>query len=327
MNILVTGGAGYIGSHAVHFLVEAGHHVIVLDNLSTGHRHSVPHNVPFYEGSVGNAELVMTIVSRHKIESVIHFAASIEVAESIAKPSEYYENNFSQTLFFLQVLMAAKIRKFVFSSTATVYGVPTTKLLDEDHPKNPISPYGQSKLMVEMLLKDFSKAYGLGYAVLRYFNVAGAHPLALIGEDHRPETHLIPRLLIAALNSNITVPVHGNDYPTEDGTCIRDYVHVQDIVSAHELALRNIQDGMGSTYNVGSENGYSVLEVIEACQKITRNKIKIDFRPRRPGDSPILVASSHKIKTELGWQPQYPDLNTMITHAWNWHQRHPLDSK
>ena len=330
MNVLVTGGAGYIGSHAVRLLLDEGHHVVVLDNLSTGHRESIPHETIFYQGSVGNADVVTKLLATEAIDAVLHFAASIEVAESISNPFKYYQNNFSATLTFLQLLKDYHVQKFVFSSTAAVYGIPTTQLLSEDHPKSPLSPYGQSKYMVELALEDFSKAYGLGYAVLRYFNVAAAHPSGIIGEDHRPETHLIPKILRAALNSDTTVPIYGTDYPTNDGTCIRDYVHVQDLVAAHVLALNKIKAGESFTYNLGSEHGYSVLQVIDACRAVTGAEIKIQYHPRRPGDSPVLVASSQKIKSQLGWVPQYPDLITVIQHAWNWHRQHPegyLDKK
>ena len=323
MNILVTGGAGYIGSHAVRHLIELGHQVVVLDNLSNGHREAISPQATFREGSIADTKMVKDLLHGFSIEAVMNFAAFIEVGESVADPYKYYENNFGSTLSLLKVLVECGVKKFVFSSTAAVYGIPSEVPIPETHSKSPLSPYGRSKLMVEEVLADFAKVHELSYAVLRYFNVAGAHPDSSIGEDHRPETHLIPRILCSALDTAMTLSVYGTDYPTPDGTCIRDYVHVQDLVRAHSLALEHLKPGFTGAYNLGSQSGFSVLEVIEACKKITKKNFQIQNHPRREGDSPVLIASSEKIKRELGWTPQYPALDTIIEHAWNWHRSHP----
>jgi UDP-glucose 4-epimerase len=323
MNILVTGGAGYIGSHAVQHLIEKNHTVIVIDNLSKGHREALPSAVPFYNCSIEDSDTVKTVLREHSIEAVMNFAAFIEVGESVQDPFKYYQNNFSATLKLLKTLVENNVKKFVFSSTAAVYGNPIHVPITEMHPQSPLNPYGQSKLMVESAIADFSKAHGLGYAILRYFNVAGAHPNGHIGEDHKPESHLIPRILLAALDSEVILPIYGSDYPTKDGTCVRDYVHVQDLVSAHSLAIEQIKPGHGNIYNLGSESGYTVKEVIEACKKVVQRDIKVEVHDRRSGDSAVLVASSSRIKTELDWSPKYPDLETIISHAWKWHKNHP----
>ncbi len=323
MNILITGGAGYIGSHAVRCLSEKGHAVVVLDDLSNGHRESLNPKIPFHEGSIANAGLVEKILVEHSIEAVMNFAAFIEVGESVLEPYKYYENNFSSAVKLLQVMGKCNVKKFVFSSTAAVYGTPQMEAITEDHPKNPLSPYGRSKLMVEQVLPDFARSFGMGYAVLRYFNVAGAHPDSTIGEAHHPETHLIPKVLSAAQGSDLTLPIYGTAYPTRDGTCVRDYVHVQDIVAAHALALENIVEGEGNFFNIGSQKGFSVLEVIEACKSITGRKINVENHAPRAGDPPTLVANSTKIRAALKWVPEFPDLKIIIQHAWNWHQAHP----
>ncbi len=323
MNILLSGGAGYIGSHAVRHLVELGHRVVVIDNLSKGHRASVHSEAVFKLGDINDSSLIKNIVKEYSIEGVISFAASTEVAESVAHPEKYYANNFSATLSFLKTLIDNGVCKFVFSSTASVYAGSNLEPITESQPTAPRNPYGQSKRMIEAVLADFAVAYGLGYTVLRYFNVAGAHPDATIGEDHRPESHLIPSVLLAVQQKKIIFPVYGSDYPTPDGSCVRDYIHVQDVVRAHSLALEKIKPGVGNIYNLGSDRGFSVLEVIKACQKITGLELKIENHLRRPGDPAILIASSEKISRELGWRPEYPEIGQMIEHAWRWHQAHP----
>lgn len=323
MRVLVTGGAGYIGSHTVRELITAGHHVIVFDNLSNGHLEAVDLRAEFIYGSTGNYEQVKTILISDKIEAVIHFAAHIEVAESVSDPYKYYVNNFSNALSLLNAMKDCGVQKFVFSSTAAVYGNPEKTPITEDQIRNPINPYGRSKMMTEMAIEDFCKAYGLSYTILRYFNVAGASPLGEIGEDHHPETHLIPRILAAALQPDAVVKIYGTNYPTADGTCVRDYVHVDDLAQAHILALSAMKVKSGEIFNVGSENGFSVREVIAACEKVTGNKLFVTEEPRRAGDPAVLVASNKKIKAALGWNPLYTKIETSVQHAWHWHSRHP----
>jgi UDP-glucose 4-epimerase len=329
MNILVTGGAGYIGSHAVRMLIEHGHEVSVLDNLSTGYLGAVHADALFTKGSVADVALVRDLIQAQKIEAVLHFAAHIEVAESVADPEKYYRNNFSAALTFIDTIVKEGVKKLVFSSTAAVYGTPARTPIIETDLQAPLNPYGRSKLMVEWALRDVAAAHGLGYAVLRYFNVAGAHPDGTLGEAHDPESHLIPRVLQSVLPTAtpFKLSIYGTDYATPDGTCIRDYVHVQDLVRAHLLALDAIVPGLGQTYNLGSEKGFSVLEVLDVCQTVTQIEIPADRQGRRPGDSATLVASSAKIRAELGWKPEYPDLKTIVEHAWAWHRTHPRGYK
>lgn len=323
MRVLVTGGAGYIGSHAVRELLRTNHQPVVLDDLSNGHREAVPSNVEFIQGNTGDAKLVSGILKDFAVEAVMHFAANIEVAESVADPNKYYVNNFSNALVLLNEMRACGVKKFVFSSTAAVYGNPISTPIEETQYRNPINPYGRSKMMTEMAVEDFSRAYGLGYAILRYFNVAGAHPDADIGEDHHPESHLIPRILQAARDPKGEVKIYGTDYPTDDGTCIRDYVHVVDLCSAHVLALEKMSEGSGDVFNIGSESGFSVREVIAACRQVTGADLKVKEEARRAGDPAILVASSRKIREVLGWKREYPDIQTIVAHAWKWHTTHP----
>lgn len=323
MRILVTGGAGYIGSHVVKELLHQGYQVHVLDNLSKGHRKAVDPRAELILGATSDYELLKKIFQSLGIEAVMHFAANIEVGESVADPGKYYLNNFGNSLTLLRAMRDCEVPKLVFSSTAAVYGNPPQIPIREDESLNPINPYGRSKMMTEMAIEDFAKAHGLGYTLLRYFNVAGAHPEGQIGEDHRPESHLIPRILAAVLDPQYQVQVYGNDYPTPDGTCIRDYVHVMDLAQAHILALQATEAGHGEVYNIGSQNGFSVLEVLRACEKVLGFKLAVNMAARRPGDPPILVASSEKIRRALGWKPRYPDMETIVKHAWQWHSRHP----
>ena len=323
MKILVTGGAGYIGSHAVRHLLDHGYDVTVLDNLSHGHHEAVDPRARLVGGSTGDQAFVTELLRSEGIRAVMHFAADIEVGESVVDPGKYYENNFSNALHLLQAMRAAGVKKIVFSSTAAVYGNPNKTPIEEDQLRAPINPYGRSKMMTEMAIEDFSRAHGLGYAILRYFNVAGAAPDGTLGEDHQPESHLIPRILLAARDEDTAVKIFGTDYPTPDGTCIRDYVHVMDLVEAHRLALERIVPGEGNVFNLGSENGFSVREVIAACEKVTAKTLRVVEEPRRPGDPAVLVASSKRIRSALGWERRYPDLETIIGHAWNWHTSHP----
>jgi UDP-glucose-4-epimerase GalE len=322
MRILVTGGAGYIGSHAVRHLLAQGHAVTVLDNLSHGHREAVDPQAHFVEGSTGNRPLVLDLLCSRQIEAVMHFAADIEVEESVAEPGQYYLNNCANSVRLLEAMRSADVGKLVFSSTAAVYGNPARTPIDELSERAPINPYGRSKMMTEMAIEDFARAFGLGYAILRYFNVGGAAPDGGIGEDHEPETHLIPRLLAAARDGGVA-RIYGADYPTRDGTCIRDYVHVLDLVEAHSLALEKIQPGAGAIYNIGSEAGFSVREVISTVEKVTGKSLNIREESRRSGDPAALVASSVRIRDELGWKPRYPELGAIVEHAWKWHQSHP----
>jgi len=318
--ILVVGGAGYIGSHLVKELVEK-EDVVVLDNLSTGHREAVDKRAIFVKGDLGNEEDLQMVFRSYPIKAVMHFAAYSLVGESVIDPLKYYENNVASTLTLLKVMIKFKVKNFIFSSTAATYGIPDVKLIDEESKTAPINPYGQSKLMVEQMLADFSKSYGLNYVVLRYFNAAGAHQSAAIGESHDPETHLIPIILQQLLGTREKISVFGSDYDTEDGTCIRDYIHVTDLAHAHILALEALLSGEKSaeTYNLGNGLGYSVKEVIETCERVTGIKANVEMADRRAGDPARLVASSNKIFTELGWKAER-NLEKIIADAWKWHQ-------
>lgn len=322
MRVLVTGGAGYIGSHAVRELINSGHSVVVLDTLNKGHEEAVDPRAIFLVGSTANTDLLVQALTMHQIEAVMHFAADIEVGESVENPYKYYHNNFNNTLNLLQAMMRCDVKKIVFSSTAAVYGNPESTPIEETQRRNPINPYGRSKMMSEMAIEDFCHAYGLGYTIFRYFNVAGASPDASIGEDHKPESHLIPRILQAARDGG-EVKIFGTDYDTKDGTCIRDYVHVVDLARAHVLGIEQMEEGKGSIFNVGSEKGFTVKEVISACEQVVGRKLTVNHEARRAGDPAVLVASSQKIQRELGWKPNYPGITTIVQHAWHWHSTHP----
>lgn len=326
--ILVTGGAGYIGAHAALALKNAGYEVIVLDNLSYGHRELVEEvlKVKLIVGDTNDRALLDKIFSNHNIEAVMHFAAFIAVGESVTEPAKYYRNNVTGTLTLLEAMVDASIKKFIFSSTCALYGVPKFIPLTEDHPIDPISPYATSKWMVERILSDFDTAYNLKSVRFRYFNAAGADPDGNLGEDHEPETHLIPLVLLAALGKRESIYIFGTDYPTEDGTCIRDYIHVADLAQAHVLGLEYLlKGGESEVFNLGNGNGFSVREVIETAKQVTGKELKIVERERRPGDPPILVGSSEKARQVLGWRPQYADLKQIISHAWKWHNKRHLD--
>ncbi|AOY83711.1 UDP-glucose 4-epimerase GalE [Moorena producens JHB] len=322
--VLVTGGAGYIGSHAVLALLAAGYNVVVLDNLVYGHRDIVEDvlKVKLVVGDTNDRVLLDNLFSHYDISAVMHFAAYAYVGESVTDPAKYYRNNVTGTLTLLEAMVAASIKKLVFSSTCATYGVPKTVPIPEDHPQNPINPYGASKLMVERILSDFHTAYDLKSVTFRYFNAAGADPEGRLGEDHTPETHLIPLVLLTALGKRESISIFGTDYPTADGTCIRDYIHVQDLASAHVLGLDYLLKGGDSQiFNLGNGNGFSVKEVIEAARLVTKQEIKAIECDRRPGDPPALVGSSDKARQLLGWYPEYSDLNTILSHAWQWHQK------
>ncbi|PSO79724.1 MAG: UDP-glucose 4-epimerase GalE [Cyanobacteria bacterium QS_4_48_99] len=322
--ILVTGGAGYIGSHAVLALQRRGYEVIVLDNLVYGHRDIAEKvlKVELVVGDISDRSLLDDLFATRNIAAVMHFSAYAYVGESVSDPAKYYRNNVVGTLTLLEAMAAASVQKFVFSSTCATYGMPETIPIPENHPQNPINPYGATKLMVEQILKDFEAAYGLKSVSFRYFNAAGADPTGLIGEDHHPETHLIPLILLAALGKRDSISIFGTDYPTRDGTCIRDYIHVTDIAQAHVLGLEYLlQGGETEIFNLGNGNGFSVREMIATAQAVTGREIPVALGDRRPGDPPSLVGSSEKARKSLGWHPQYSDLSQIVSHAWQWHQQ------
>ena len=320
--ILVTGGAGYIGSVTVELLRARGEQVVVLDNLSRGHRAAVAADAPFYEGSIGDSELVARIASEHEIEASIHFAAFAYVGESVAEPARYFENNVEQGAALLEALLGAGVRRVVFSSTCATYGEPQEIPIPETHPQQPTNPYGWSKLLMERMLASYDHASEMRYVALRYFNAAGATEQP--GEHHEPETHLIPNVLLAAEGKLPAVSVFGSDYPTPDGTAIRDYIHVADLGTAHMLALDYLRaDGASECINLGNGQGYSVLEVIETARQVTEQPIRIKMEPRRPGDPARLVANAEKAHKLLGWKPVYPDLASIIRTDWEWRKRHP----
>lgn len=322
--ILVTGGAGYIGSHAVLALQQAGYEVIVLDNLVYGHREIAEDvlKVELIVGDTNDRSLLDNLFASRNIAAVMHFAAYAYVGESVTDPAKYYHNNFVGTLTLLEAMLAASVKTFVFSSTCATYGVPTTVPIPEDHPQDPINPYGATKLMIERVLKDFNAAYDFKSVCFRYFNAAGADPEGRLGEDHNPETHILPLVLLTALGQRESVSIFGTDYPTPDGTCIRDYIHVTDLAQAHVLGLEYLLNGGEATiFNLGNGNGFSVREVIETARQITGREIQAIECERRPGDPPALVGSSDRARKILGWNPQYADLSQIISHAWNWHQK------
>jgi UDP-glucose 4-epimerase len=323
MRICVIGGAGYIGSHAVKYLAEKGHQVTCIDNLSMGHRAAVDKRARFYAADLGLTAHIIDIFQMEKVEAVMHFAASAYVGESVTDPRKYYRNNVGNTVSMLDAMHACGIKKLVFSSTCATYGMPAKMPITEDFPQHPISPYGDSKLMVEHILRDTAKAEGLAFAAPRYFNVAGSAPDGSIGEDHRPETHLIPVLLNVALGKKSHIDLYGTDYPTKDGTCVRDYIHVWDLVGAHLVLLENLKAGEGLFYNLGVGKGYSNREIIAAVEKVTGKKIAVKECPRRPGDPPELYAMAGKIKKELGWEAKIVDLEEIVGTAWKWFKAHP----
>lgn len=322
MAILVTGGAGYIGSVTVELLLERGERVVVLDNLARGHRAAVPAGAAFYRGDAGDQRLVLRIAREHELEACIHFAALAYVGESVEQPARYYANNAAQGILLLEALLEAGVRRFVFSSSCAVYGEPETVPIPEEHPRRPANPYGWSKYFLEQVLESCDRAHGLRFVTLRYFNAAGA--TGRCGEDHRPETHLIPNVLAAALGRLPSVPVFGDDYPTPDGTAVRDYVHVSDLADAHLRALAWLrQAGRSLFLNLGNGRGYSVLEVIRTACEVTGRPIPMRREPRRPGDPSHLVADARRARQILGWEPQHPELARIIESAWRWHLAHP----
>lgn len=318
--ILVCGGAGYIGSHINKELYQEGYKTIVFDNLIYGHKEAVKWG-SFIEGDLANIEEIENVFRRYEIDAVFHFAAFAYVGESVENPEKYYENNVVNTLNLLKVMREYGCNKLIFSSTCATYGEPQKIPITENMTQNPINPYGASKLMVERILKDYQKAYGLNYIVLRYFNAAGADPDGEIGESHNPETHLIPLLLDTAGGQRPYMKVFGGDYETKDGSCIRDYIHVKDLATAHVLALHHLESGKESAcFNLGNEEGTSVFEVIESVKRITRREISVMLADRRAGDPAKLVGSSEKARRILGWRPVYADIDDIVKHAWYWHE-------
>lgn len=324
MSILVLGGAGYIGSHAVYQLIDQQHEVVVVDNLQTGHKKAIHPKAKFYEGDIRNREFLRGVFEKENIDAVIHFAANSLVGESMEDPLKYFDNNVYGTQVLLEMMREFHVKYIVFSSTAATYGEPEVVPIDEEMATNPTNTYGETKLTMEKMMKWCEKAFDLKYVSLRYFNVAGARESGEIGEDHSPETHLIPVVLEAALGKRKAITVFGNDYDTEDGTCIRDYVHVEDLIDAHLLALRYLQNGGKSdVFNLGSSKGFSVKEIIEAARKVTNIDIPAVTGERRGGDPSKLIASASKAMQILGWNPQRTMIDKIIKDAWNWHSHHP----
>ncbi|MFB1097880.1 UDP-glucose 4-epimerase GalE [Terribacillus sp. JSM ZJ617] len=324
MKVLVTGGAGYIGSHAVAMLLEKGHEAVIIDNIITGHAAAADKNAIFYEGDLRDAAFLDDVFTKEKVDAVVHFAASSLVGESVEDPLKYFGNNVYGMQVLLETMRKHEVKKIVFSSTAATYGDTNVVPLTEDLDTNPESPYGESKLMMEKMMKWCDQAYGIKYVSLRYFNVAGAHPSGQIGEDHDPESHLIPIILQTALGQREHISIFGDDYPTEDGTCIRDYIHVVDLIDAHLLALDYLDKGGESDiFNLGSSQGFSVKELIDVAREVTGKEIPAKVGPRRAGDPAVLIASSAKAKEILGWNPSRTDMKDIIGDAWRWHQNRP----
>jgi UDP-glucose 4-epimerase len=331
MKILVCGGAGYIGSNMTAMLAREGYIPVVFDNLSTGHRSAV--QTEFVEGDLADYDLLIKTLKKYKIEAVMHFAAFIEVAESVQAPLKYYRNNVSNTQNLLSAMEAVGVEKFVFSSTAAVYGIPQKVPITEDLPKEPVNPYGETKLAIEKMCRYQSQTGKLRYAALRYFNACGAGNNRTLGEDHRPESHLIPLAIQAAMGKRKEIEIFGTNYDTPDGTCIRDYIHIDDLCRAHLLALKKLdkrgdqfdpeRTAEGLVYNLGNGKGYSVREVIEAVKKVSGKDFKVVSASRRPGDPPVLTSDATKAKKDLGWQPELPELERMVSTAWQWHSQHP----
>ena len=334
MKILVCGGAGYIGSNMTAMLAAQGHAPVVFDNFSKGHKSAIAAlrsgslsgiktHIEFVQGDLNNYQLLIETLDKFNIEAVMHFAAFIEVGESVAEPLKYYRNNFCATQNLLSAMETVGVRKFIFSSTAAVYGIPKNIPITEDSPTEPINPYGQSKLAVEKMCRDQAQAEKLLYASLRYFNTCGAGNNASLGEDHRPESHLIPLIIQAAMGKRPEIKIYGTDYPTPDGTCIRDYIHIDDLCRAHLLALNKLEQSCELICNLGNQRGHSVREVIETAKKVSGKNFKVVESERRPGDVPILTADATKARTELGWKIEKPELEEMVATAWRWHQKHP----
>ncbi len=324
MNILVVGGAGYIGSHMVNYLkLNTNHQVTIIDNLDRGHKKAVM-NTELIEGDYGDFNLVKSTVAERKITALIHFGADSQVGESVIYPEKYYHNNVVKGKALIDAAISGGVKNIIFSSTAATYGEPKSIPIKEDDPTIPTNPYGRTKLAFEGLLESYHNAYGINYTCLRYFNACGADPSGNIGEDHSPESHLIPIVLEVALGKRGNVKIFGDDYPTSDGTCIRDYIHVNDLSSAHLLALNKIADGGESgIYNLGNGEGFSVNDIIQVCRKVTGHEIPVEIAPRRAGDPALLIACADKAQTILGWKPEYAKIEQIVETAWQWHSSHP----
>lgn len=322
MKIFVTGGAGYVGSACLRRLLEAGHEAVAFDNLCEGHPEAVPGD-RLIRGDLAETDALADALRRTGAEAVMHFAAAAYVGESVRDPEYYYRNNVSGTLSLLNAMRAAGVGRLLFSSTCATYGMASKVPMDEETPLEPFSPYARTKLAVEWMIRDFAAAYGLGFTLLRYFNAAGAAPDGRHGEDHEPETHLIPLILRVPLGRAERITIFGDDYPTPDGTCIRDYVHVDDLAEAHLLAIAATAPETAEVYNIGTGNGSTVLEVVRACEEVSGQPIPRTIAPRRPGDPPALVADPAKLKQRLGWSPRYPEIRSVVATAWEWHRSHP----
>jgi UDP-glucose 4-epimerase len=322
MKILVAGGAGYIGSNMTAMLAAEGHQPVIYDNLSKGHTAAIK-GCEFVKGDLADLNLLTATLKKHKIEAVMHFAAFIEAGESVTNPLKYYQNNVSNTQVVLSAMETTGVGKFVFSSTAAVYGMPDKQPITEETPKNPINSYGETKLAVEKMCHHQTVAGKLRYVALRYFNACGSGHNCTLGEDHHPESHLIPLTIFAAMGKMDAIKIFGSDYPTEDGTCIRDYIHIEDLCLAHLLALKKLESQAESIYNLGIGKGYSVRQVIDTVKKVSEKIFKVIESPRRPGDPPVLVCDSAKARTELGWQPKWTNLEKIVASAWKWHSKYP----
>ncbi len=322
MKILITGGAGYVGSACLRYVAEQGHEVMAYDNLVMGHEEAVDGHA-FVKGDIADTDLLTKTLKDFGADAVMHFAAATYVGESVENPEYHYRNNVGGTLSLLNAMRAADVNRMLFSSTCATYGMTQSETMSEATPQDPFSPYARTKLAVEWMIRDFAEAYGMGFTLLRYFNASGADADGRHGEDHRPENHLIPLVLEVPLGKRDKIMVFGQDYPTPDGTCIRDYVHTRDLASAHLLAIEATKEGTAEVFNIGTGNGQSVMEIIEACEKVTGQSIARDITERRPGDPPRLVAEPTKLKTQLGWEPQYSNIEDTIATAWAWHQAHP----
>lgn len=321
MKVLVAGGAGYIGSHTVKELLREGYEVVVFDNFSTGKKELLVGG-ELVEGDLMNKDSIKEALRSKEIGAVLHFASLIQVSESYTNPLKYYTHNLTSSLNLLDAVLEAKVKIFIFSSSAAVYGIPLQIPIPENHPLNPVNPYGQTKVFVEKILEDYERAYGLKFISLRYFNAAGADPEGLLGEMHEPETHLIPNILLFLLGKKKSLELYGTDFPTEDGTAIRDYIHVTDLAKAHVLALQSLLESPRSEFiNLGANKGYSVLEIIKKTEKVTGHKVLYEERPRRKGDVPVLLASREKAQKILSWKLSHSDIETIIETAWNWHQK------
>ncbi len=323
MRVFVTGGAGYVGSHCVKDLCKHGHRVVVYDDLSRGHRSAVHPDAQLIEGNLGDQAALAAALSSNEPDAAMHFAAFAYVGESVQEPLAYYRNNVANSIALLEALRQAGVGRFVFSSSCAIYGIPDQVPIPETAPPGPINPYGRSKLTVEWMLEDSAAAWGLGSCSLRYFNASGAARDATIGEDHDPETHLIPIVLQAVLGRRSKVTIFGTDYDTPDGSCIRDYIHVEDLAAAHRLAVEAIEPGRATAFNVGTGTGYSVREIVEAARRVTGRSIPVEEGARRPGDPPVLIAQAGLIQSRLGWRAQWMNIDDVISSAWRWHESHP----